>query len=199
MRLRDWEKVQNRTAIGSGIYRKIFWILLSCSLFVSGSVTAQSLLGDGALETSLASAYLYLANKTTWPAESLNSPFVFCVNREHQLFEAFQKLLPTRKLFGFPIEQRFFEKRDNEVQRKCNLIALSKQDDSQHTIMNVDGMPILTISHEIDISEINGLVYLAHDSKLQPPKINFRSLEKSGLRIDATVLDLSKRRWGNGS
>lgn len=160
--------------------------------------TGQNLASDGALETSLASAYLYLANKTTWPVETAESvPFIFCVNREHQLFEAFQKLLPTRKLFGRAIEQRFFERLDADAQRRCNLIAISRQDDSKQTIANVDGLPILTISHEVDITEDSGLIYLAHDSKLQPPKINFKILEKSRLKIDSAVLDLSKRRWGN--
>lgn len=157
----------------------------------------QPLNEEKALEHSLANAYLYLATRTTWPGKfQAQSTFVFCINREHSLFDLFSKILPTRKLHQLPIELRPFDEADSGLQRGCHLIALSDNERvNKLVIEHTRAQPVLTVSHEVDISSYGGLVYLAHRTKLEPPKIDFDSLRTSGLKIDAAILDLSRKRW----
>jgi hypothetical protein len=86
---------------------------------------------------------------------------------------------------------------DSSGQQSCDLIALSKDESLNRKIIeHVEGLSVLTISDEVDITSYGGLVFLSHDKKLEPPKIDFRTLAVSKLSIDAAVLTLSQRRWG---
>ncbi len=152
-----------------------------------------------ALESSLAKAYIYMASRTTWQ-ELSSSNFVFCITRDHSLFEWFSKILPTIKLYDRPVELRQYDIEDIVGLRQCNLIALTNiEKNSRAVIAQIKGYPVLTISHEIDITQFGGLVYLVYDKKLEPPKIDFDTLGNSKLNIDAGILDLSRKRWGSGN
>ena len=179
---------------------KYFALALFLSLLVpSSNLWPQTQQEKEALQLSLAKAYLYIASYASWPKGALNNDsFVFCINRSHHLFDVLSKYLPGRKIQGLPIELRFFEESDATGQRACNIIALSDNEKGNKKIVTiVTGQPVLTMSDESDISSFGGLVYLAHDDKIMPPKINFDTLKASGLTIDANILAISARKWGN--
>jgi hypothetical protein len=174
---------------------KVGCLIALIFLFLCDAVAAQN---EGALQSSLAKAYLYILSYTRW----LNSPadqsdIVFCVNRGHNLFDLFSDLLPTKKIHGRKIVLRFFEADDVNSLAQCNVIALSKDDEANKTVIkNIQGKPILTMSDETDITRYGGIVFLAHDQKLQPPKIDIAVMRAAQLSIDASILDLSVRKWG---
>ncbi len=179
---------------------KLFALALSFALLLPPSnLWSQTQQEKEALQLSLAKAYLYIASYTIWPKKALNSEaFIFCINRNHHLFEVLSKYLPGRKIRELPIELRFFEESDAAGQRACNIIALSDNEkENKKIVANVAGQPVMTMSDEADISSFSGLVYLAHDNKIMPPKINFDTLKASGLTIDANILAISARKWGN--
>ncbi|MFN8390855.1 MAG: YfiR family protein [Bdellovibrionota bacterium] len=185
------DRVISRAAIGL----TLVGLTVCCDpLFSSG----QPLSEDNALELSLANAYLYLAARTTWPqAVSKENTFRFCVAPEHHLLEVFSKLLPQKKLHERSVTIKAIEAEDSVGQQSCDLIALSKDEAlNRKVIQHVRGLAVLTISDEADITSYGGLVFLSHDKKLEPPKVDFSSLATSTLSIDAAVLTLSQRRWG---
>jgi len=159
---------------------------------------AQTAREETPLQVSLVKAYLYITSRTTWPEGAIeDDSFVFCINRNHELFETFSTFLPTKQIHKKKIELRFFNESSASDQLKCNLIALSKNEKGNKMVAaNVKNSPILTIGHETDVTLSGGVVFLAHDKKLEPPKINFSVLKSSGLKIDSGILDISQRRWG---
>lgn len=176
----------------------IAFFVLSC-VGIS-TLYAQSGKKETPLQLSLVKAYLYIASRTTWPEGAIkNGSFVFCINRNHELFDTFSTFLPTKEIHKQRIQLQFFNEYDAADQQKCNLIALSANEKGNIAVVgNVKSLPILTIAHETDITEEGGIVFLSHDKKLEPPKINFETMQSSGLKIDSGVLDISLRRWGKG-
>lgn len=174
--------------------------LLGIPFLVSVTSVGQPLNDEHALELSLANAYVYIASRTTWPSPPENSSsFFFCIEPSHHLFEIFSKLLPGKQLHGRTVEIRTFDPDDSRTQASCDVIALSSNDNANKLIVShTNGKPILTISDEVDITRYDGLVFLSHDKRLEPPKINFGKLQTLTLKIDAAVLNLSEQRWGRG-
>jgi hypothetical protein len=148
------------------------------------------------LQDSLANAYIYIASRTTWNPERQSS-FRFCVNRNNDLFETFSAKLPQKKIGNRRIELSFYDEGDPGALRACDLIALGEGETFNRAVIEkVRGAPVLTISHQANITEYGGLVQIVFKDKLQPPRIGFSSLEASGLKIDASILNLSRGRWG---
>ncbi|MCC6220486.1 MAG: YfiR family protein [Deltaproteobacteria bacterium] len=150
------------------------------------------------LENSLARAYLYIAANATWPPEIEKSDvFVFCTTRSHALYDVFTTLLPTRRVHDKPVELRLLKEADKDSQRQCHLMALPNDKPFNEKILeNVETYPVLTIAHEVDITEIGGLVFLAHDDRLRPPRIDIDGLKRRSLRIAAPILKISLDNWG---
>lgn len=173
---------------------------LVVSLISISTLYAQSGKKETPLQLSLVKAYLYIASRTTWPEGAIkNNSFVFCINRSHELFDTFSTFLPTKEIHQQKVQLQFYNEFDAGDQQKCNLIALSSNEKGNEAVAgNVRDLPILTIAHEVDITGVGGIVFLSHDKKLEPPKINFQTLQTSGLKIDSGVLDISQRRWGKG-
>lgn len=171
---------------------------LICFLILSISFGETQPVEEGSpLEASLARAYLYLVSRTTWPDDTKSS-MLFCINRDHSLFEAFAKLVPTFNYHGKPFLMKSFDENDIETQRSCSVIALSnKVEFNKSVISQVSSYPVLTIGHETDITLTGGIIYLAYGKRLEPPKVNILALGVSKLKMDASVLDLSKRRWSS--
>jgi len=164
-------------------------------LLLTTSGRTQPVEEGSPLEASLARAYLYLVTRTVWPDE-VKSTMLFCINRDHSLFDAFSKLVPTFTSAGKTFLMKSFDEEDVRTQRSCSVIALSQNAEfNAKVIAQVRNFPVLTISHEADITTSGGIVYLSYGKRLEPPKINIPELGNNKLRMDASVLDLSKRRW----
>jgi hypothetical protein len=144
------------------------------------------------LELSLARAHLYIVSKSVWPANP-DGAVNFCVNRNHSLFESFAKIVPTMKRLSIQL----IDERDLEGVKRCHIVVLDKDPAASLKILKaVRKLPVLTMSHEADFTEQGAIVYLSYGERLEPPKIKFEELEASGIKIDASILDLSRRRWG---
>lgn len=150
------------------------------------------------LERSLANGYMYLASRSRWPTDSNKGDrFVFCISQNHSLFDIFSRTLPLRKVNGMAVDIRVLNSRKSSSSSECHMVVFSRSDSlTTEWFAEIANLPILTISHEVDLTESGAIVYLAHDDKLRPPRINYLGMKKSGVIIDATILDLARRRWG---
>lgn len=173
----------------------LFASLLGVAYFFISIVWAQPQEDSRPLETTLARAYLFLLSRTTWPTDS-GKTRLFCINRDHSLFDTFAKLLPTLNLGGKTYVMKSFDEGDVGTQKTCHVIALSQNTEfNKSVIRQVQNFPVLTISHETDITIYGGVIFIVYGQRLEPPKININELEKSDLHMDASVLNLSLKKW----
>lgn len=138
------------------------------------------------LNELVAAAHYYVVSFTSWPKPG---EVKICILGEGPLNQTLISVFTNRSSSDRRYLVETIDGQADIIARCDALIIWEESANIDSTLRQIEGRPILTISSGVDLVLKGGMVFLPQG---KPPKVHLERVTRSGLKIDAALLEISE-------